>query len=100
VIEQRQPGPTGSIDLQTRESEASLAETLRARSMNYWLEKTSAADIGKLWNELQVAVRDVQPRILLDVWASGTISGRGYRAVVTACTTGDGFVLTFTVQDT
>jgi len=84
----------------TNTSEASSVEILKARSMNYWVERISPADIEKLWSELRASVRDVEPRILLDLWANGTIFNRAYRAVVTAPTTGDGFVLSFTVLDT
>jgi hypothetical protein len=86
--------------LQISEKEASLGEIMRARSMNYWLEKISAEDIAKLWTELRESVRDVQPRILLDLWANGTMLNRDFRVVVTAPTTGDGFVVHFTFEGT
>jgi hypothetical protein len=92
--------PIGMDDLQTSEREASLEETLKARRMNYFVEQMPAEDMMKLWKGLQASVKAAQPGILLDLWASGTILNRDFRAVVTACTTADGFVLTFTVGGT
>jgi hypothetical protein len=89
--------PIRTEDLQISGSAASSEEILKAHRMNYWLERISAEDMAKLWQELQDSVKDAQSNISLDVWASGTISNRAFRAAVTACTTGDGFVLTFTV---
>ncbi len=100
MTEPRPPEPTPKAGFEISTSVASSAEILKARSMNYWLGRISAEDIAKLWTQLQGAVRDVEPRIMSELWASGTIYDRGFRAAVTACTTGDGFVLSFTVSDT
>jgi hypothetical protein len=100
MTEPKLKGHTTMAVLQTNVKKVSSDAMLKAVCMNYWLEKISPEDISKLWAALQATVRGVQPHTISDAWASGTISKRAYRAAVTAPTTGDGFVLSFTVSGT
>ncbi len=100
MTEPKQKEPIRMPALQINVKEVSSDATLRAHYMNYWLEKISPEDMSKLWTALQATVRGVPPSITLEAWASGTIFKRAYRVAVTAPTTGDGFVLSFTVSGT
>lgn len=100
MTEPKRKEPIRMPALQINAKEVSSDAMLKAHSMNYWLGKISPEDMSKLWNALQATAKGAPPSITLEIWASGTISGRAYRAAVTAPTTGDGFVLNFTVSAT
>jgi hypothetical protein len=78
----------------------SSAERPTARSMNYWLDLISPADVAKSWRRLRESVKGVLHRTTSVPWGSGITNRAVFLVDVTASVQGNTFVLRFTERDT